>query len=50
MYIDASLHWMPMEFLEGDRVEYNPVGGASAVSVGVIKRIITQDQVKLFSD
>lgn len=36
---------MRLEFNEGDRVMYYPVGGASQKSVGVIKRIITHDEV-----
>ena len=33
-----------MEFQEGDRVVYHPVGGAMQTSVGVIKKIITHEE------
>lgn len=32
------------EFKEGDRVIYHPVGGATQTSVGVIKKILTQEE------
>lgn len=33
------------ELKEGDRVVYHPIGGAAQTSVGVIKKVLTHDEV-----